>query len=309
MKKRRIILPLAIIAALAAGWLIWRKSRQPGPLVLSGALEARHIEAGSLLGGRVLEVNVDEGSAVTAGQPLLSFEPDLIDRQIDEQKAVLARARAGLDQSLSGPRREEVARASLEWDNAERDRTRAAGLLKNKLTPQSSYDSAATHAATALEVLRQLQRGSRSEEVAAARAGFEQQAARLAYLLRQREETVVRSPAAGVVEVFDRRPGDLVAPGQAVVSILEQGQLWVRVYVPEPSLGRVKVGDAAMLTVDGSAKVFPGKVTQIRQQAEYTPRNVQTLNQRFDQVFAVKVTVEPAPELKPGMAALVEITQ
>jgi len=308
MNKRMLTVGVIIAAVAACGW-IWRQANHDQPLVLSGTIEARHIEAGSLIGGRVREVSVEEGASVAAGQALVTFEPDLIDRQIDEQKAALASARANLERSRNGPRHEEVARASIDWDNAERDRTRAAELLKNKLVGQRDYDNMAARAATTLETLRELQRGSRSEEVAAARASFEQQAARLAYLLLQREETVVRAPAAGVVDVFDLRPGDLVAANQPAVSILENDQLWVRVFVPEPNLNQLRMGAAVALSVDGLEQKFSGKIVQIRDRAEYTPRNVQTLEQRFDQVFAVKIAVDHAPELKPGMAALIEIVR
>jgi multidrug resistance efflux pump len=92
--------------------------------------------------------------------------------------------------------------------------------------------------------------------------------------------------------------------------MLEPNQLWVRVYVPEPELGRVKIGQPAMLTVDTYPKrEFPGKVVEIRTQSEYTPRNVQTLDQRMDQVFGVKVAIDPTPELKPGMAASVRLVE
>jgi len=84
----------------------------------------------------------------------------------------------------------------------------------------------------------------------------------------------------------------------------------VRVYVPEPQLGRVRVGQRAALTVDTFPKrEFPGKVVEIRTQSEYTPRNVQTLDQRMDQVFGVKVAIDPVPELKPGMAAMVRLLE
>ena len=96
--------------------------------------------------------------------------------------------------------------------------------------------------------------------------------------------------------------------GIPVAKMLEPSQLWVRVYVPEPQLGRVRVGQGAALTVDTYPKrEFPGKVVEIRTQSEYTPRNVQTLDQRMDQVFGVKVEIAPAPELKPGMAANVRL--
>ena len=120
----------------------------------------------------------------------------------------------------------------------------------------------------------------------------------------------MRAPTAGTVEVLDLRPGDLVAPNQPVARLLEPGQLWVRVYVPEPSLGRVRVGQKAHLRVDAfPGREFPGRIVEISNQAEYTPRNVQTLEQRMDQVFGAKVAVENAPELKPGMAALVRLEE
>jgi multidrug resistance efflux pump len=109
---------------------------------------------------------------------------------------------------------------------------------------------------------------------------------------------------------MDLRPGDLVGANQPVARMLEADQLWVRVYVPEPYLGRVRLGASAMLTVDAYPKrEFPGKVVEIRSQSEYTPRNVQTLDQRMDQVFGVKVAIERTPELRPGMAATVRLVE
>jgi multidrug resistance efflux pump len=125
---------------------------------------------------------------------------------------------------------------------------------------------------------------------------------------RQRKELQVTSPADGIVETIDLRPGDLVPANQTVATLLEPDQIWVRVYVPEPKLGLVRLGQEAAIHVDSSPKTaFRGKVVEIRTQAEYTPRNVQTIDQRADQVFGVKVEIEPHPELKPGMAALVTL--
>ena len=113
-----------------------------------------------------------------------------------------------------------------------------------------------------------------------------------------------------VLEAIDLRPGDLVAANQPVARILEPSQIWVRVYVPEPRLGRVKIGQRAAVTVDSYPhRDFPGTVVEIRTQAEYTPRNIQTLDQRMDTVFGVKVAIEPTPELKPGMAATVRLLE
>jgi HlyD family secretion protein len=99
-----------------------------------------------------------------------------------------------------------------------------------------------------------------------------------------------------------------VAAGQPVATILEPDQIWVRVYVPEPRLGLVRVGQKAHIRVDTfPGREYPGRIVEIRQRGEYTPRNIQTLEQRMDQVFGVKVTIAPNPDIKPGMAATVRL--
>ena len=130
------------------------------------------------------------------------------------------------------------------------------------------------------------------------------------YFERQKQESVVTAPSDGILQSLDLRPGDLVAPNQPVAKLIEPSQIWVRVYVPEPSLGRVRVGQTAAVRVDTFPnRTFPGRVVEIRTSAEYTPRNVQTLEQRMETVFGVKVAIDPAPELKPGMAASVVISE
>jgi membrane fusion protein YbhG len=307
-----LVLALALAALAAGGAVVWRRSAQKRekPLILSGAIEARDVEVGSLLGGRIQKILVEEGSRLEAGQPILQFETDLIDLQILQQKSRVAQARANLEKALRGPRSEEVAGARAQAENAERERLRQQSLLQQGLTPQQSYDAAATAARTAREAWLELERGNRPEDIAVARATLEAEEKQLGYLERQKKESFVVAPAAGVIESMDLRPGDLVAPNQAVAKMLEPSQIWVRVFVPEPELGRVRIGQRAALTVDTFPKrSFSGHVVEIRTQAEYTPRNVQTLDQRMDQVFGVKIAVDPAPELKPGMAAMVRLQE
>ena len=207
-----------------------------------------------------------------------------------------------------GARPEEINRARADYENAEKERRRLELLMKEGIVARQAYDDAATAARTKQEMLRELERGNRPQEIEAARGASAEAERHLAYLRRQREETVVKAPAAGVVQSFDLRPGDLVAPNAPVATLLEPDQLWVRVFVPETKLGLVRVGQRADLTVDTFPKrTFPGRVVEISPRAQYTPRNIQTLDQRSDQVFGVKVNVDPAPELKPGMAALVRL--
>ena len=309
MRRRAIALGAVLI--LIAGAAIWVFATQgrSRTLVLSGTIEARDAEVGSLVGGRVKAVHVEEGARVKAGQPLVTLEPDLIDLQIQEQEGRVSAAKAVLDRVVAGPRSEEIARARVDWENAERERARQKALLAEGIVGQQQYDAGAARAAAAGEQYRQLERGSRPEDIAEARATLQRETASLAYLRRQRQETVVQAPADGVVEALDLRPGDLVQPNQPVARILEPDQLWVRVYVPEPSLGLVRLGEEASVTVDTFPhRVFRGKVVEIRDRAEYQPRNIQTLDQRSDLVFGVKVAIDPVPEIKAGMAAFVRLS-
>jgi multidrug resistance efflux pump len=308
--KRRLPVLILLLAAAGGAWAWFAATRPPDHLVLSGSLEARTIEVGSLVGGRVEAVYAREGDRVAPGQPLVRFESDLRDLEVAEQRARVEEARATLARVERGPRREELERARIEWQAAETDRRRFAELWAEGVVPRRDYDSALVREATARQTLREAERGGRAEDVAAARAALAREGGRLAFLERQRRETLVTAPAAGTVEVLDLRPGDLVPANQPVATLLERGQLWVRVYVPEPELGKVRVGQPVAVTVDTYPdRRFRGRVVEIRDQAEYTPRNVQTLEQRSDQVFGVKVEVEPAPELKAGMAALVHLEE
>jgi multidrug resistance efflux pump len=311
MKRKRVVLAVVVVlaAASALGWWLGSRRREK-PLLLSGAIEARDVEVGSLLGGRVSKILIDEGAGVAAGQPILEFETDLIDLQIAQQRARIAQAQANVTKALRGPRVEEIRSARAQAENAERERERWKALVEKGVAPQQQYDAAATQAKTAREALLELERGTRPEDIAAAKATLEAEERQLGYLERQRAESVVKAPVAGVIESMELRPGDLVAPNQPVARMLEPSQIWVRVYVPEPQLGRVRVGQQARITVDTYPdREFSGKVVEIRTQSEYTPRNVQTLDQRMDQVFGVKVAIDPTPELKPGMATTVRLVE
>lgn len=307
MKKRVLVLLGLIVAAGAAFWA-FRGGRREKPLAFSGAIEARDVEIGSLTGGRVARVLVEEGSRVSKGQPIVELETDLIDLQIAQQRAKVAQARANVIKALRGPRIEDIATARAQAENAERERVRQKALLDQGIIGQQAYDAASTAAKTSREALLQLERGNRPEDIDAARATLEAEEKQLGYLERQKKESVVLAPADGVIESMDLRPGDLVAANQPVAKMLEPSQIWVRVFVPEPQLGRVRVGQRAAVRVDTfPGRDFPGHVVEIRTQAEYTPRNVQTIEQRMDTVFGVKVAIDPAPELKPGMAATVRL--
>ena len=185
-----------------------------------------------------------------------------------------------------------------------------AALFRAGIVARQLLDEATTHARVSADDLKLLQEGTRKEDLDALRAGLEQQERRLQTLLKQRVEANVRSSVAGVVQSFALRPGDLVTPNQPVAEILESSQLWARVYVPETDLGLVRVGQKVRLRIDTAPNVwFPGSVGSVSSKGEYTPRNIQTRSQRAEEVFAVRVLIDPDPRLKAGMSADVDLHQ
>ena len=301
---RRLILPLILIAG-ALAWLVLRGG-DDDVSAYTGTIEARDANVGSLVGGRVLEVMVEEGDSVQAGQLLVRLDGKMLAAQVEEQRARVAQSKASLDRVVSGPRREEIERARIEWDRTEKERKRQEALRERDLTSAEQYDAAAALAQTAFQTYEELRKGSRSEDERQARGVYEEAQNALAFLERQLEETEIRSPTNGVVQTFDLRPGDILLPNQGAISILDPHELWVRVFVPETRLGSVRVGQRAGVYIDTfPERPFPAHVTSISSRAEYTPRNVQTAEQREDLVFGVRLDVEAAPELKPGMTATV----
>ncbi|HWP42858.1 MAG TPA: efflux RND transporter periplasmic adaptor subunit, partial [Blastocatellia bacterium] len=161
----------------------------------------------------------------------------------------------------------------------------------------------------ALANQRLVEKGPRKEDIAAARAQLERARAALAQIETQLAELQVESPADAFVEVMRVRPGDLINPGSPVATLVEVDRLWVRVYVPEPELGHVQLGKDVSIKVDTFPdESFRGRIEQVASRGEFTPRNVQTREERTHQVFAVRVRIENGSNrLRAGMAADVTI--
>lgn len=266
------------------------------------------------------------------------------EEDLAQARARLAQAEAQLEQLVNGPRPQELQAAQAEVDFAqseltlaEENRTRTRALKASGSITQEVYDraerlfdGAAARLRARREQLALLEEGTRAEELAAARArvaeataardlllnGFRPQeieqahaAARAAEsardaIDRQIAELQVFAPTSGTVDALELQPGDLVAANAPVVSIVATGRLWVRTYAPENRLN-LQVGQSLPVTVDSyPGEVFAGEVSFIARQAEFTPHNVQTPEERSQQVFRIKVLLhEPEGRLRPGMAA------
>jgi HlyD family secretion protein len=297
VEKRFLILGLGLS-------LLASSCSQRGPASVSGTIEADEVRVGSRYGGRVEKLFAQEGDSLTNGQMIAELDAAELHARRDRIAAQLAELEAG-------PRREEIAAAKADWeaqvaelDLARTNATRAEDLFRQNTVSAADRDQSVNRAhllektaAAARSRYDLLLAGTRPEEIAQTRA-------QLAELDTQLNEMQIRAPSASTLEVLSVKTGDLLAPNQQVATLLLP-HIWVRVFVPEPWLGRIKLGESATVRVDGwPGKDFSGTVEQIAREAEFTPRNVQTVAERVKQVFGVKVRLDSSSdELRAGMSA------
>jgi HlyD family secretion protein len=307
-------LPVLLLALLAAA-----ACREAGDdaIVASGYVEATEVRVSAKVGGTLEALLVEEGDLVAAGQEIARV--DAVDLRLARDAAAAERdgADAALRLLLAGSREEDVAearalaqRARAELDSAERDLARFQGLLDTGSGTEKQRDDAHTRrdvAAKSLQAardrLRRLEAGSRPEEIEAARARLAAAQARIAQIDQQVADAVVRSPVAGVVTARPAEAGENVAPGAPLVVVTDLSDAWLNVYVGEQDLARIRIGQEAEVTTD-DGQSRPGRVIFVSSEAEFTPKNVQTPEERVKLVYKVKVRLENGDGLfKPGMPA------
>jgi multidrug resistance efflux pump len=269
--------------------------------------------------------------------------------EIEQAKARASTAAAALQEARAGSRNEEVAAANARLvaaqvavDKAQLDSDRSHKLVDSGAISRAEVDvtDSALRGATAQrdaqkQVLDQLQNGVRREQIAQASARSQEAQAssrlvqagsrvediraaegavvvaegRLASVQVLLDELAIKAPRAALVETLDLRPGDILGPNAAAATLLEDGQLYVRIYVPETRIGRIKIGEEVPVSVDSfPGKTFTGVVEHINVVGEYSPRNLQTADERADQVFATRVGLREGKDvLRAGMAAFIQV--
>lgn len=321
IRKRPIIIIVPALLLLVAVWRLgFARRGDRSALALSGTVEATEAQLGFQAPGRIATIGVREGDAVPAGAELAALDrTELLARRAQSQAQVAA-ATAALDELERGARREEVRQAQAQLDaarerqtDAERDLARTRTLFEGGAVSREAYDKALTAHAVAASQSRQLAEqyrlviaGPRAERIAAQRAQVEQARAAVQGVDAALANSVVRAPFDGVVTVRHREAGEAIPAGSPVLTVMDRGDRWVRVYVPETRIGAVRLGMPAQITTDTYRdKRYPGAVAFIASQAEFTPKSVQTAEERVKLVYAVKVRItgDPAYDLKPGMPA------
>jgi HlyD family secretion protein len=320
LKSRRFAWPGWTAAALAAAALAGcGRPKSPGLISASGTIEAVEVNVASKTSGQAVRLAVDEGSRVNAGDVLAVVDSSSLEIQLQQAEAGVMLAEAQLELLLNGARIEDIrqaeenvrqAEASLKLAGDDRDRTR--NLFEKKSATLQQRDSADTRYSLALaqrgaakEGLLKWQRLARPEEIKQGRARLDQAVASRNLLRKMISDSTIISPTAGVVTHKVVEAGEFVGPGTTVVTISDLAKMHLEIFVSEPELGRVRLGQPADVTIDSyPGRIFKGTVIFISPEAEFTPKNIQTKEERVKLVYRVKIEI-PNPEgiLKPGMPA------
>ena len=325
-RKRLLPIAAAVIVILFAAWfLLLRGKGGDGPLDASGTVEATDAQLGFEAAGRIDTILVHEGDRVTAGQELARLDRAELNARRQQATAQLAAAQATLTELERGSRTEEVQQgrdqltaANQRLADAQRDLDRTKRLFDGGAVArevldkaQLAFDVAQSQHDQAAQQFQLLQIGPRPERIQAQRAAVAATFATVQQVNALLGNAVIRAPFDGVVTVKDREIGETVSPGAPVLTVTNLNDRWVRIYIPETRIGAVHLGEGARITADTyGGRIYRGEVSFIASEAEFTPKNVQTRDERVKLVYAVKVriTSDSTYDLKPGIPADVQLS-
>ena len=322
-----------LLMALALASACTRSPENEGRV--SGYVEATEVRVAAEVGGRLLEVKVAEGDRVTAGDVVARIDTSDVELTIRRAEAERAQAQAQLALLRAGSRQEDIRQASAQQQSAESD-VRAAqaelqaaaadlerfeGLLRVNAGSVKQRDDARTRrdvaqarvrgaqerAQAASDALARVRAGARPQEIDAASARVAAVEAQIASLQKNAADAVVKAPVGGIVTSRLLDTGEMAAPHASIAVVTDLDHAWANIYVDERLVPQLKIGQAATIVTDAGQRL-PGTITFISPKAEFTPRNVQTAEERSKLVYRIKITADnKAGVLKPGMPVEAEL--
>lgn len=312
-----IRLPLAF---LALSFLIsCNEDPDPNLITASGNVEAIVVTVSAKTAGQIQSFSVAEGNDVKEGDVLATLDHSLLDVQLRQSEANVQQAQAQLRLLQSGARKEDISIAQeqvelarINLQQAEDDRIRFEKLIETNTITKKQYDdavakfeSAANQLNTALENLKKVRSLIRPEEIESAKANLKKMQAGVDLIKQNIDDCTIRSPISGTVTKKFTESGEYVTPGTSLLSIADLSTVDLKIYVPEEQLGKIKTGGEAEISTDTfKDKKYKGEIIFISPEAEFTPKNIQTKEERTKLVYAVKIRIpNPDRELKSGMPA------
>jgi HlyD family secretion protein len=317
-ERAGVIAPNAWPERVAA---LWRSS--DGALILQGNVEVRQVNLGFKVAGRIEKLDVDEGATVKAGQALASLEKVYFEDALAQAHAVRDQAAANYDKMKAGNRPEDIAQAEATLNlnqatllNATQTLDRAEALLRSASGTIKTYDdslAAQREADARVNVARQalglMKAGFRTEDIEAAGAQLAQQEATVKVVERQLADAELVAPSDGVIESRAREVGAIVNVGEAVFVESLTTPVWVRTYVSEPDLPRVRPGMEVEVKIDrNDIAAMKGKIGFISSEAEFTPKTVETRELRTSLVYRLRIVIDdPSGVLRQGMPVTINV--
>ena len=309
-----------VAALIAAGALSVASCSRPSTDVeASGTIEATTVQVSSRAAGEILSMAASEGQQVHKGALLAEIDHDALDLQLGQARSGIDLAKAELALLVNGARGEDVSQAEESLTQAQQslltaqsdfDRTTrlfAAGAAtpKERDDAEARLTSARAQSAAAEQALKKLQNFARPEDLKAAGARVSQAEYTARLLEKSVRDCTVTSPIEGTVTEKLSEAGELAAPGTGLYVIADLSTMKLTIYVPEADLGALRIGQQARIRIDSfPGKDFTGNVTWISPVAEFTPRDIQTKDERVKLVFAVRIEIaNPDGVFKPGMPA------
>lgn len=319
MKRIRPMAIIAVVVILAvAAWQAYER-QQERLHVLTGTIEATKADITPKQSGYIMSLDVKEGDKVQQGQIAAVLQRKDLQADLLRDQAAYARDKSKLAELQNGNRMQDIqaaaartASAQASYDKAQRDYTRSDALYSSDAISKASYDeslaardSAQANLTAAQQEESLLREGTRSEELDQAREELGRDQAVIAAAQSAIDDLTVYCPLNGYILTKNFEPGEYVSAGAAIATIADLSDVWVKVYVSSVELGRLKLGQKAVIRIDGVPnRDFSGHIKEISDQAEYTPRQSITKEERSNLVFAVKVAIDSDEGLmKPGMPA------
>jgi HlyD family secretion protein len=297
-----------------------RNQEEENPSIkVSGNIEATEVNVGFKISGRIVSRSVEEGDWVEKGKVLATLDDEDLRQRLEVAQATLRSAQARLEKLLAGSRPEEIREAAaalrqaqFDFENKKVNYERITSLFERGVIPKETLDNteavfkiAKAAVERAKENYQLVKVGPRKEDIEDARAQVEQAKANLKLIETQFSYTTLYSPLSGVVLVKSGEIGEVVNPGTPILTLADIENVWLKAYIPETDLSRVKWGQEVSVTTDlKPQKIYRGKISFISSQAEFTPKQIQTEKERVTLVYRIKIDIpNPEKELKPGMPA------
>ncbi len=289
---------------LIACVLIGCSGKDDPAISASGVIEGTDVNVAAEITGKVKEIRIEEGSRVRLGDTLVVVDDQEYQIQLRQAIANQHSFEASYRLAVEGSRKEDILQAAAAFKIAEADYNRMKDLLASQTITQKQYDDSYAKYVAAQQTFEKLRRGSRPEEINAAREKSDFAAAQTDLLRKKIRDCRILAPSNGTVTLKAVEIGEFVTPGMNVLRLTYLDRVKLMIYVAESELPRVKLGETAQVVVDGHDKKFPGTVVFISPSAEFTPKNVQTKEERTKLVFGVKIELDnPDGALKPGLPA------